>query len=422
MNRRIAFLLCLFVLCWRTARRFKFAYLWAEDGAMFLFEALRDGISALTHSYAGYFHTVPRLITAAGTQLPLTWFAFFVIASCVVIHAGVVSTVAGPAYEWIALSKPLRVLLSLCLCLVAGMYEVTGNLCNLHSILFLYLGLVAYQDLRRPLAWTTVAAAWLAAGSEGGAVLFLPLFLCRAWLKARSFPEARPGRDAAVAAGIVVWTGAVVLLAWWPAHGSLVQQPRDPAYLWVIFRNWPATMMSRLVLQPLLGDHGAASMYRHDRFRAVAFGVPLAALLVYRLLRVREPSRVLLLLVPLCASVMCPLIWFVRDGALPYFDGFRLSFEGVRYTFVLAPFGLISWFAALHHQWRRDLPSTAAVYLVVFICFAMYRFKMGPLGPERDWRTAGSLLENTRRTGHPSEVTIPLNPEGWTLTYRARPP
>lgn len=411
----LAFVACALLLRWRCARRFKFAYLWAEDGNVFLQDALRDGIGSLTHSYAGYFHAVPRFLAFAGVQLPLAHFAFFVLAACILVQAAVAAMVAGPAYAWLSPNGALRLCLAAALCLVTGMWEVSGNLCNLHSILFLYLGLLAYQDLAMPLAWPAVAVAWLAAGSEGGAIVFLPVFAWRSWIKARSFPQARPSRDALAGLGIVISSAAVALFAWWPAHRDLVAQPRDWAYLRNVFVEWPGILLSRLVLQPLFGDRGAAWAYRAP-WRAIVFGPPLAALLLLRLARTARPNRMLVFLVPVCASAMCLLICFVRDGALPYFHGFRAGLEGVRYSFVLAPFGLVGWFAALRDERRRSLQPA---YLAMFALLAVYRFVLGPMGPERDWSPKGALLEASRRTGVPKEVVVPLNPAGWSFTYRA---
>jgi hypothetical protein len=156
-------------------------------------------------------------------------------------------------------------------------------------------------------------------------------------------------------------------------------------------------------------------MYRQHQWRVPVLGLPLAAFLVWRLLRAASPNRILLVLLPLAASAMCPLICFVRDGALPYFDGYRLGWEGVRYTFVLAPFGVVSCLAAFRdRRWRW----MQAGYLIIFACLAIYRFRLNPMGPERDWPPKGTLLEASRRTGVPAVVTIPLNPQGWTFTYR----
>lgn len=414
-SRQLAFALCLFILCWRSAPRFKFAHLWAEDGTLFLKEALRDGAFTLAHSYAGYFHTVPRLIALAGLQLPLPSFALFVTGSCIVLHAAVASMAAGPAYEWMARDKALRVGLCFALCLVAGMWEVSGNLCNLHWILFLYLGLLGFQDLEKPLGAPSVIAAWLAAASEGGAAVFLPLFVLRAWWKARRFPEARASRDAAVAAGIAVSTAMVALFAWWPVHASLAGR-RDPEYLRRVFLHWPGIVLSRLGVQPLLGDHAAAAVYRAGPWAVLAAGVPLAVVLISGLARTPAPNRALLFLVPVSASAMCLMTCLVRDGALPYFEAYRVDLQRVRYTFVLAPFGLLCWFAALRDPRRRWMQPA---YLVLFAALALYRFPLDPMGPERDWRRWGELLEASRRTGKPPEVTVPVNPQGWSFTYRS---
>lgn len=43
---------------------------WAEDGEIFLTQAVRDGAGAFTTSYAGYYHLVARIVAAVAALLP----------------------------------------------------------------------------------------------------------------------------------------------------------------------------------------------------------------------------------------------------------------------------------------------------------------------------------------------------------------
>jgi len=59
------------------------ARFWAEDLYAFLIQAQHDGIFSLFQSYAGYLHTVPRLISLASLAFPIRYapevFLFFVL-------------------------------------------------------------------------------------------------------------------------------------------------------------------------------------------------------------------------------------------------------------------------------------------------------------------------------------------------------
>ncbi|GAA2598702.1 hypothetical protein GCM10010399_31660 [Dactylosporangium fulvum] len=47
--------------------------IWAEDGEIFLTQAVRDGAGAFTTSYAGYYHLVARIVAAVAAVLPAAW-------------------------------------------------------------------------------------------------------------------------------------------------------------------------------------------------------------------------------------------------------------------------------------------------------------------------------------------------------------
>ena len=62
--------------------------IWAEDGEIFLSQAVRDGAGAFTTSYAGYYHLVARLIAGVAALLPPSQ-----AAAALAIGAALVTTV-----------------------------------------------------------------------------------------------------------------------------------------------------------------------------------------------------------------------------------------------------------------------------------------------------------------------------------------
>ncbi len=62
--------------------------IWAEDGEIFLAQAVHDGAGAFTTSYAGYYHLVARLIAGVAALLPPTQ-----AAAALAIGAALVTTV-----------------------------------------------------------------------------------------------------------------------------------------------------------------------------------------------------------------------------------------------------------------------------------------------------------------------------------------
>ena len=156
--------------------------LWAEDGQVFLSEAARYGpLAAFAHSYAGYFHLVPRLLAAPAAVLPAGWAAAVVSGSAALCTALVALLVYVASGEH--LSAPLsRLLVSAVVVLVPlGQDDVLNSIANLH-----WYGLYA---LFWVLVWTPRGRAGqvlgavvvlLVAGSDILAVGYLPLAAFRA--------------------------------------------------------------------------------------------------------------------------------------------------------------------------------------------------------------------------------------------------
>ncbi|MFD0748013.1 hypothetical protein ACFQ1L_44260 [Phytohabitans flavus] len=155
--------------------------IWAEDGGIFLAEAVRQGpFDALLTSYAGYFHVVPRLMAAIALLFP----------------AGAVSTV-------LALQAALAVSLLAVLVYVASGSHLTGTLSRVLVSAVVVVVPVAQGDVLNSIAnfhwyglyalfwmlvWTpsrpagralAVAVTFLVAASDIVAVVFVPLALWR---------------------------------------------------------------------------------------------------------------------------------------------------------------------------------------------------------------------------------------------------
>src|SRR4051812_14917064 len=73
---RLALLLCSLLVLWRALPRLTSAHLWAEDGAVFLPQALELGARAVFLPHAGYFQLLPRLVAGGWSLLPLQYFAY----------------------------------------------------------------------------------------------------------------------------------------------------------------------------------------------------------------------------------------------------------------------------------------------------------------------------------------------------------
>lgn len=76
-----------------------FDRVWAEDGQIFLTDWRERGLASLTYTYAGYLHTVPRLVLALGAgQVALEHYAVWVLIAAIVIPGCVAAYVYCAAF------------------------------------------------------------------------------------------------------------------------------------------------------------------------------------------------------------------------------------------------------------------------------------------------------------------------------------
>jgi hypothetical protein len=167
------------LLAVRWLYRFINATLWAEDGALFLSQAFQFGYKSLGMPYAGYFHTLPRIIAYFASFLPSLFVSHFIILSCFVFTYYTISKIFSDDYEWIIPKIYYRGLLAVLLVLVPGTQEAYGNIANLHWVLYMYL---AVLGLKRPDSKFTIpeiCITALAVLSEGATLTLLPLYCMR---------------------------------------------------------------------------------------------------------------------------------------------------------------------------------------------------------------------------------------------------
>lgn len=122
--------------------------LWAEDGNVFFQEYYDYGLKSIFMPYAGYLHTVPRIIIIISYFLSevfnkgIILIPMFSVFLSNLVGAYCLGYVCSKDLKWFAPLK-LRILLSLLLCFVPYTGEVYNNPTNLHWILGYFLFLVS---------------------------------------------------------------------------------------------------------------------------------------------------------------------------------------------------------------------------------------------------------------------------------------
>ncbi len=157
--------------------------LWAEDARRFLDNAAVVGpMRALAIPYAGYLHTVPRLIAGFSVQfVPVSAWAVAMSGASCVVAAGVAALVFVCSRDVVTSIVPRLLLAGITLLDPLSPHEVLGNTANLHWY-FLWLSpwLLLYRPRSRLGAWALGLVALLASLTEIQTVFAMPLLAWRA--------------------------------------------------------------------------------------------------------------------------------------------------------------------------------------------------------------------------------------------------
>jgi hypothetical protein len=154
---------------------------WAEDGAIFLVEALRTTapFGTVPFPYDGYLHLVPRVIAEIVTLwVPVERYAVALSAAACLVAAGLCAVVFVVSRD-VVRSLPLRLLVGVLPMLVPSVArEVLGNIANLHwFFLWATPWLLLARARTRTGAGLLGVVALLATSTEVQAAYFAPLLL-----------------------------------------------------------------------------------------------------------------------------------------------------------------------------------------------------------------------------------------------------
>lgn len=166
---------------------------WAEDGAVFLTDAVALPISStLLRSYAGYAHGLPRVLAELVVLLPIRWWAAAaaVAAASTAALAGLFAFTASR--PWCPSWPRRAVLAGMFLVLPAALFETAANLANIQWYLLAALPLAFIAPFDPP--FRAVAAGFVAvvALTAPLAAVFLP-FVILGMIRHRDFAHLVPG-------------------------------------------------------------------------------------------------------------------------------------------------------------------------------------------------------------------------------------
>jgi hypothetical protein len=155
--------------------------IWAEDGSVFLNQAINQGIlHAFTTPYSGYLHMVPRLLTTIAALLPLQWAAaIFGIGSALVVS--LLGLFLYRATTGHVVSPALRLVLTAMFVAIPVVgFETEANAANLHFYFdFVVIWALLWRPQSRIANGLSTAVCFLAAGSDPVTLFALPIAITR---------------------------------------------------------------------------------------------------------------------------------------------------------------------------------------------------------------------------------------------------
>jgi hypothetical protein len=158
-----------------------YSTIWAEDASIFLNQALNKGIlRSFTIPYAGYLHTVPRVIAAVAAVFPLQWAAaIFGIGSALVVS--LLGVFLYRATEGLIHSVPMRLALSAMFVAIPVVgFETEANAANLHFYFdFVAIWALLWRPQSRIGTAASAAVCFLAAASDAITLFLLPIAIAR---------------------------------------------------------------------------------------------------------------------------------------------------------------------------------------------------------------------------------------------------
>jgi hypothetical protein len=159
-------------------------YLWAEDAAVFLKEAMGAGLGSLDAGYAGQYFFVQRITALVSSPLPISWQAPVYVLVGITTAVLSCGWLLSPRWRF-QVSIERRFLVLLALVCLPTVDETHANLTNVHWWLALGLVLIGLLHDPRSLSGRVRELTFVAVASATGfaALYGLPLLAVRAWYK-----------------------------------------------------------------------------------------------------------------------------------------------------------------------------------------------------------------------------------------------
>lgn len=372
-----AFLLCILLFNIRAYDRVLHLNLWAEDANDYAQAAFDLGWNSLFLPIAGYQTVIQRLIAILATYLPIEALAHFYFEAYILCAAAVIACITHDDFEHIIPKAKNRFFVSLTLCLVAGVTECLGTLCNLHWYFSFGLGLLALRRLDRETKTGHIFIAVLFGLSAGESLMFAPLFTVRAWLKRKSTSDS--WKEIAICIALLA-VGVINFIyrdeRHFNQHSLQIGEFIVTSYY---------TIMNHFLFAPLFGSH-ATQYIGHFELLFWIMAILVTTLYARAFFKTRTAQDRLIYVVPLAFFATVALSWVVRKSAFGLYGRERSYWywQFNRYSMNISQIALILMLSQMTRLSGRFSEKAFNGLLVFAFIHNLYIFEIKRTG-ERTW-------------------------------------
>ncbi len=393
------------------------AQFWAEDGAVFFADQLKFGFfRALSSTYAGYYHVLPRIIAGAASVLPAQYVPLAYNLAALLLASLCCGLFAWPICRHLIPSDALRI--AACFVMASAAYagdEVIGNITNIQWFLLIAaVILTAFQETAsaKParVNFCVALAGLLIALSAPLALILSP------WLIWQIFRKKGLARLPALSMLLGTVFEACTFLRSSEPHASLLKLKLSLSFVAVI-----ATEISRPVLATFLG-HGylakGGAIGVAGKFIAALILVSVWLTRLYSAIDHRSRKIVTVALYLSLSSIA--VVMAGRNLAAAYMDpyGFRYL-QGERYFFLPAcTFIFLAAFSLDRMMRGRNDLLKAAALILLFTYGMAKNFELPPF-TDLSWKSYAARIDDwaakRSRGEHVSPLIVPINPAPFTM-------
>ncbi len=382
--------------------------LWAEDGTHFLGQYLQNGLASLFQPLAGYYHTMPRLITLISFSLSITYYPLIVTLICILITALIFALPVLDRYEYLFGNLWYRFTLCLTLCFLPGLNEILGNLANLHWILFLGIVLVSLGDTSRSLTLGDLVLVTLGVFSESVTLVILPFFAIRWWWRYSSIPRKR--------ITVEVYCLTIILFSSW-LNSQVISTTPVPVHSDVVttINVYTSSLWKLQILQPIFSEVSRPA-FQLPNLTGYLIWAGILGLTFYSLVHKHLQGiyiGTLLLLTPLFLTMISVFRYSI------FFEGNVFPNEmwnwQFRYAFITSAGGELVFFALLALMKQGQIKVIVLLASILFsLQFESYRFLKSSYGSEHLWPVYHQAVRNYYE-GKADTLSVPIYPDGWII-------